>query len=71
MHRASVADGSFDLVVAFEVIEHLEDWREFLQRSAPGACAGRTVYRFDSQQALLCGIARARPQSVSRARIRV
>lgn len=24
------ADGSFDLVVAFEVIEHLENWREFL-----------------------------------------
>jgi SAM-dependent methyltransferase len=24
------ADGSFDLVVAFEVIEHLEDWRGFL-----------------------------------------
>lgn len=24
------ADGSFDLVVAFEVIEHLEQWREFL-----------------------------------------
>jgi SAM-dependent methyltransferase len=23
-------DGAFDLVVAFEVIEHLEDWREFL-----------------------------------------
>ncbi len=23
-------DGSFDLVVAFEVIEHLENWREFL-----------------------------------------
>src|ERR1035438_8652432 len=24
-------DGSFDLVVAFEVIEHLENWRDFLQ----------------------------------------
>lgn len=24
------ADGAFDLVVAFEVIEHLENWREFL-----------------------------------------
>lgn len=26
-----VADGSIDLVVAFEVIEHLEDWRGFLR----------------------------------------
>ncbi|PYT26734.1 MAG: hypothetical protein DMG57_20435 [Acidobacteria bacterium] len=25
------ADGSFDLVVAFEIIEHLEDWRGFLR----------------------------------------
>jgi SAM-dependent methyltransferase len=33
-------DGSFDLVVAFEVIEHLENWREFLREArrvvAPG-----------------------------------
>jgi SAM-dependent methyltransferase len=33
-------DGSFDLVVAFEVIEHLENWREFLAEArrvlAPG-----------------------------------
>ena len=28
------ADGSFDLVVAFEVIEHLEDWRGFLHEAA-------------------------------------
>jgi 2-polyprenyl-3-methyl-5-hydroxy-6-metoxy-1,4-benzoquinol methylase len=27
------ADGAFDLVVAFEVIEHLEAWREFLQEA--------------------------------------
>jgi len=27
------ADGAFDLVVAFEVIEHLEDWREFLREA--------------------------------------
>ena len=26
-------DGAFDLVVAFEVIEHLEDWREFLREA--------------------------------------
>jgi SAM-dependent methyltransferase len=26
-------DGAFDLVVAFEVIEHLEDWRGFLQEA--------------------------------------
>ena len=34
------ADGSFDLVVAFEVIEHLENWRELLREArrvlAPG-----------------------------------
>jgi SAM-dependent methyltransferase len=27
------ADGAFDLVVAFEVIEHLENWRGFLQEA--------------------------------------
>jgi len=26
-------DASFDLVVAFEVIEHLENWRGFLEES--------------------------------------
>jgi ubiquinone biosynthesis O-methyltransferase len=27
------ADGSFDLVVAFEIIEHLSDWRRFLEQA--------------------------------------
>ena len=27
------ADGSFDLIVAFEVIEHLPDWRQFLHEA--------------------------------------
>ena len=31
MHvAAACATAAFDLVVAFEVIEHLENWREFL-----------------------------------------
>src|ERR1700716_294682 len=28
-----VADGAIDLLVAFEVIEHLEDWRGFLREA--------------------------------------
>ena len=32
------ADGAFDLVVAFEVIEHLEDWRG-LSAGSRGACS--------------------------------
>ena len=34
-------DASFDLVVAFEVIEHLENWRDFLRGSAARAGAQR------------------------------
>jgi len=34
------ADGSFDLVVAFEVIEHLENWREFLLEARRVLTAG-------------------------------
>ena len=29
------ADGSFDLVVAFEIIEHLTNWRAFLREVRP------------------------------------
>ncbi|MEJ5370017.1 MAG: methyltransferase domain-containing protein [Bryobacteraceae bacterium] len=33
-------DGSFDLIVAFEVIEHLEDWRALLGEARRLLCAG-------------------------------
>ena len=53
------ATRAFDLVVAFEVIEHLEDWREFLRGGAPGAGARGAVDRLHAQPAVLHGIARA------------
>src|SRR6478672_5937483 len=31
--RIPFPDGAFDLIAAFEVIEHLEDWRGFLKES--------------------------------------
>ena len=72
LHRAAASPmAAFDLVVAFEVIEHLEDWRELPAGGAPRAGAQRPVHRLHAQQALLHRIARRRRrQSVPRARIR-
>ena len=39
--RCRIADGSFDLIVAFEVIEHLDDWRGSCRKRA--ACSRRTA----------------------------
>ena len=65
-------DASFDLVVAFEVIEHLEDWREFLVEVRRVLAPSGPVHRLHAEQALLRGDrAAARAQSVSRARIRI
>ncbi len=47
------ADGSFDLIVAFEVIEHLPDWRAIPAGGAAHARAQRPVHRLHAQQALL------------------
>ena len=43
------AAGAFDLVVAFEVIEHLADWQSLLEEA--NACHGprRTVHRLDAE----------------------
>ena len=57
--------GAFDLVTAFEVIEHLADWRALTQRSTACACSGRFAAGLDSEPIVLCRIARAgRSQSL-------
>ena len=61
---------SFDLVVAFEVIEHLTDYRAFLDECARVLDARRPVHRLIAQQTLLRRDSRShRPQSVSRTRV--
>ena len=44
---------SFDLVVAFEVIEHLTDYRVVSRRMRASANPRRPVHRFVAEQALL------------------
>ena len=60
---------SFDLVVAFEVIEHLERWRICFAEAARVVKTGRGVFLgLHAEQVLLRRIPRRRrqPQSVSR-----
>jgi SAM-dependent methyltransferase len=63
-------DSVFDLVVAFEVIEHLENWRDFL-REARRVLSQRAVHRLDANKLYYTNRAARRGQSLPRARIRV
>ncbi len=66
------AGGAFDLVTAFEVIEHLAAWRDLLSEARRVLAPDGSVPGFDSQPALLCGLPKAgRPQPLSRSRIRI
>ena len=47
-------NASFDLVIAFEVIEHIGSWREFLLEVRRVLTPGRAVRGFHAEQALLC-----------------
>ena len=51
-------NASFDLVVAFEVIEHLDGMARISARGPPRACTHRPVHRLNPQQTVLHRIAR-------------
>ena len=63
---------SLDLITAFEVIEHLDNWHDFLIEVAAPAPSERDVFGLDAEQAVLRGIAgEGRSESIPYPRIRV